>query len=211
MAGPTSPPDVPFHAHLRQLAQRRRGLLRHPHPASSQARRFQGRRRSTGRHQPLRRRPQCSQRPSSGPPISTKSSPPPHAGTRCWSQSANVGQGGAAVRAECPLSGKRPTGKFDPKPTSELHLLSAPTRQRPPTCSGPVGLRSGRLNTGPRRMALPVGWHRRHSWGKGRPRGTLGDGWPHQIRRLSPSRAVVLFRPIPASPRWVGPVRHQGH
>jgi Homeodomain-like domain len=46
-----------LHAHLRQLAQRRRGLLRHPHQASSQARRFQGRRRSTGRHQPLRRRP----------------------------------------------------------------------------------------------------------------------------------------------------------
>ena len=29
MAGPTSPLDVPLHAHLRQLAQRRRGLLRH--------------------------------------------------------------------------------------------------------------------------------------------------------------------------------------
>ncbi len=37
-----------------------------------------------------------------------------HAGTRCWSQSANVGHGGAAVRSECPLSGKQPTGKFDP-------------------------------------------------------------------------------------------------
>jgi len=29
-----------------------------------------------------------------------------------------------AVRAECPLSGKRPTGKFDPKQTSSLSVFS---------------------------------------------------------------------------------------
>jgi hypothetical protein len=29
-----------------------------------------------------------------------------------------------AVRAECPLSGKRPTGKFDPKQTSSSSVFS---------------------------------------------------------------------------------------
>jgi hypothetical protein len=46
------------YAHLGQLAQRRRGFLRHPHQAAPQARRLQRRRRSPGRHQSLRRRPQ---------------------------------------------------------------------------------------------------------------------------------------------------------
>ena len=66
----------------------------------------------------------CSQSPSSGLPIPTKSSRPPHAGTRRWSQSANVGHGSVAVRAECPLSGKRPTGKFDPKQPSSSSVFS---------------------------------------------------------------------------------------
>ena len=58
MARPPSAVDVPLHPDVGQLAQCRRGILRHPVQTPPQARRVQRRRRSPGRHQPLPRRPQ---------------------------------------------------------------------------------------------------------------------------------------------------------
>lgn len=77
--------------------------------------RAEGRRRSTGRHQPLRRRPQ----PAVKALRLDRRSRQNHRRRRTRAPGAGVnpltfGHGGAAVRAECPLSGKRPTEKFDP-------------------------------------------------------------------------------------------------
>ena len=55
LAGAPSALDLPLHADLELLAQRRRGLLRQAHPAAAEARRLLLRRRPPGRHQPLRR------------------------------------------------------------------------------------------------------------------------------------------------------------
>ena len=75
---------LPLHADLVLLAQRRRGLLRQAVQATIETRRLPIRRRSPGRHQPLRRRDQCRcPNPSPGPPTQTKSSPPSDAGTKC--------------------------------------------------------------------------------------------------------------------------------
>src|SRR4051794_26259120 len=48
LAGTASPLDVPLHAHLGLLAQRRRGLLLRPDPAASPARRVPLDRRAAG-------------------------------------------------------------------------------------------------------------------------------------------------------------------
>ena len=58
LAGPSSALDLPLHADLELLAERRRGLLRQALQASPEARRLPLRRRPPGRHQPLRRRAQ---------------------------------------------------------------------------------------------------------------------------------------------------------
>jgi transposase len=60
MAGAPSALDFPFHPDLRLVAQRRRGVLRHLKQAPAQAWRLPFGRRSSGRHQPLPRRPQPS-------------------------------------------------------------------------------------------------------------------------------------------------------
>ena len=58
LARPPSALDLPLHADLGLLAQRRRGLLRQTHQAATQARRLPLPRRASGRHQPLPRRDQ---------------------------------------------------------------------------------------------------------------------------------------------------------
>ena len=84
MARPPSALDLPLHADLGLLAQRRRGLLRQAHQAAAQARRVPLHRRTSGRHQPLRRRDTTTTRdPSAGPRTQTKSSPPSDEGTKC--------------------------------------------------------------------------------------------------------------------------------
>ena len=60
MARPPSTMDVPFHANVRLVAQRRRGLLRHPDKAPTEARRLSIRHRPSSRHQPLPRRAQSA-------------------------------------------------------------------------------------------------------------------------------------------------------
>jgi hypothetical protein len=60
MARTPSAMDVPFHADIRFLAQRRRGLLRNPHKAKTQARRLSVRLRPPSRDQPLPRRAQSA-------------------------------------------------------------------------------------------------------------------------------------------------------
>src|ERR1700691_4778462 len=60
MARTPSAMDVPFHADIGLLAQRRRGLLRNPHKAKAQARRLSLRRRPTSRNQPLPRSAQSA-------------------------------------------------------------------------------------------------------------------------------------------------------
>ena len=69
--------DLPLHADIEFLAERRRGLLRQAHPPTPEARRLSLRRRPAGRDQPLHRRAQRrAPSPSSGAPIRTPSSPP---------------------------------------------------------------------------------------------------------------------------------------
>ena len=58
MAGASSAMDLPLHADLGVVAQRRRRVLRRPNQTSAQTRRLPLRRRPPGRHQPLPRRPQ---------------------------------------------------------------------------------------------------------------------------------------------------------
>jgi hypothetical protein len=53
MAGHASTLDVPVHANLVFMAQRDRGLLRHPHQAAIEAWRVPIRRRPSSRNQPL--------------------------------------------------------------------------------------------------------------------------------------------------------------
>jgi hypothetical protein len=60
MARTSSAMDAPFHADVRVLAQRDRGLLRDPDKAHAQPRRLSIRRRPANRHQPLPRRPQSA-------------------------------------------------------------------------------------------------------------------------------------------------------
>jgi hypothetical protein len=83
MAGAPSTLDIPFHADFGLLAQRRRGLFRHPDQAPSQAWRLPIRR-------PTSRLPSTAssktttpaRNPSNGSPIPTKSSPPSGVGTK---------------------------------------------------------------------------------------------------------------------------------
>ena len=58
MVGPASPLDLPLHANLGILAQRRRGLLRQAHEAAIEARRLPIGRRLASSNQSLRRRTQ---------------------------------------------------------------------------------------------------------------------------------------------------------
>jgi hypothetical protein len=58
MAGTASPLDLPLHANLGIMAQRRRGLLRQTLATTTQARRLPIRRRPSSRYRPLRRRDQ---------------------------------------------------------------------------------------------------------------------------------------------------------
>ena len=58
MAGPASPLDVPLHAHIGILAQRRRGLLRQAHEAAIEARHLPIGRRLASSNQSLCRRTQ---------------------------------------------------------------------------------------------------------------------------------------------------------
>jgi len=58
MIGPASPLDLPLHAHIGILAQRRRGLLRQAHKAAIEARHLPIGRRLAGSDQSLRRRTQ---------------------------------------------------------------------------------------------------------------------------------------------------------
>lgn len=51
--------DLSLHAHLRLVAQRRRGFLRQADQAAAQTRRVLLHRRTTGGHQPIHRRSQC--------------------------------------------------------------------------------------------------------------------------------------------------------
>src|ERR1700693_203416 len=60
MARRPSAMDVPFYADVRILAQRRRGLLRNPDKAETEARRLSVRRRPASRDQPLPRRAQSA-------------------------------------------------------------------------------------------------------------------------------------------------------
>src|ERR1700722_7498644 len=63
MAGAPSALDIPLHADIGLLAQRRRAPLRDPHQAPSQAWRLPIRGRSAGRHQLLPRRSQRQSKP----------------------------------------------------------------------------------------------------------------------------------------------------
>ncbi len=63
LAGTPPQLDLPLHAHLVLVAQRRRGILRKAHPAKAQAWCVPLRREPPGRHQPLRRRTQPKPHP----------------------------------------------------------------------------------------------------------------------------------------------------
>src|SRR6266542_4335497 len=82
MARAASALDLPLHANLGIMAQRRRRLLRQAHKSAPQTRRVSIRRR--GRHQPLRRRDQC--RPQT---LRVDRTPKPHP-RRCQKREGKV-------------------------------------------------------------------------------------------------------------------------
>src|SRR5213080_4498936 len=105
MARAASALDLPLHANLGIMAQRRRRLLRQAHNSAPQTRRVSIRRRPRSRHQPLRRRDQ--RRPQT---LRVDRTPKPHP-RRCQKREGNVRVDPLVSRHVGEKLEKRPEGR----------------------------------------------------------------------------------------------------